>query len=181
MPDSADLGRLQRFSRTMAKVTTSGIVTIAALMVLVFLIPDWTRNFLLAKLGQAGADLRLTPDGLAAGAAVTAVPVGILLYGLWQVRALFAEFSRGRIFTTSSARRLRNFAAAILAQAVLGPLSSTGLLLAFSWSNPPFDRHIGIAFSTDDLLALILGGVVLAVASAMAEATRIADEHASFV
>src|SRR5947209_548502 len=159
----------------MAKVTTGAMVLIALLMVLVFLIPDWTRNFLLAKLGQAGADLPLRPEGVAAGAAVTAVPVGIMLYGLWQVRALFSEFAGGRVFTTSSAMRLRNFAAA------LGPISSTALLLAFTWSNPPFDRHIGIAFSTDDLLALILGGVILAVAWAMVEAARIADEHASFV
>jgi hypothetical protein len=181
MPHTADLDRVRRFSRAMAKVTTAGIVLIALLMVLVFLIPDWTRNFLLAKLGQAGADLPLRPDSVAAGAAVTAVPVGIMLYGLWQVRALFCEFGWGRVFTTSSALRLRNFAAAMLAQAVVGPLSSTALLLAFTWSNPPFDRHIGIAFSTDDLLALILGGVILAVAWAMVEAARIADEHASFV
>jgi len=33
----------------------------------------------------------------------------------------------------------------------------------------------------NDYVALIIGGVLLAVAWVMAEATRIADEHASFV
>ena len=181
MTNHADFNRLQRFSRVMATVTAVSIGLIAVLMVLVFLIPDWTRNLLLARLGQAGADLALTPGHLAAGAAVTAVPVGVLLYGLWQVRALFLGFATGQVFTSSSARRLRNFAVAMLAQAVLGPLSSTGLFLAFTLSKPPGDRHLGIALSTNDFLALILGGVILAVAWAMAEASRIADENAGFV
>ncbi len=47
--------------------------------------------------------------------------------------------------------------------------------------NPPGSRQLGIALSTNDYLALIVGGVLLAVAWVMVEATRIADEHASFV
>jgi hypothetical protein len=173
--------RLRRFSHTMAQVTTVGIVLIAAVMLLVFFIPDWTRGLLLARLGQAGADLQLTPGRLVAGAAITAIPVGIMLYGMWQARALFRDFAEGRVFTPFSARRLRDFAVAVMAQAVLGPVSTTALLLAFTLSNPPGSRQLGIALSVNDYIALIVGGVLLAVAWAMVEATRIADEHASFV
>ena len=105
----------------------------------------------------------------------------MLLFGLWQVRALFIEFAGGRVFTLTSAQRLRNFAVSVLAQAVLGPISSTALLLAFTFDNPPGRRQLGIALSTNDYLALVIGGVLLAVAWVMVEATRIADEHASFV
>jgi hypothetical protein len=77
--------RLQRFSKAMAMLTTLGMLLIAVLMVLVFLIPDWTRNLLLARLGQAGHDLSLSPGRLIAAAAITTVPVGVLLFGLWQV------------------------------------------------------------------------------------------------
>jgi len=181
MTDLATSRRLRRFSKTMAWVTTLGIVLIAVAMVLVFLIPDWTRNFLLARLGQAGAALPLTPGRLGAAAAVTALPIGIMLYGLWQARALFRDFAEGLVFTASTARRLRDFAGAIMAQAMLGPISSSALLLAFTFGNPPEQRQFGIALSVNDYIALIVGGVLLAVAWVMAEATRIADEHASFV
>ena len=50
--------RLRRFSEAMAMLTMLGMLLIAIAMVLVFLIPDWTRNLLLARLGQAGHDLR---------------------------------------------------------------------------------------------------------------------------
>lgn len=173
--------RLQRFSRVMAVLTTLGIGVIALAMVLVFLIPDWTRNLLLARLGEAGRDLSLSPERLIAAAVVTAVPVGVLLYGLWQARGLFLNFANGDVFTLASAWRLRDFAGAILAQAILGPLSTTALMLAFTMDNPPGSRQLVIGFSSHDLLALIVGGVLLAVAWVMVEATRIANENASFV
>ena len=173
--------RLRRFSRTMAMLTTLGMLLIAVAMILAFLIPDWTRNLLLARLGQAGLDLSLSPRRLIAGAAITAVPVGVLLFGLWQVRALFLNFAIGHVFTLASARLLRDFAGSVLAQAILGPISSTALMLAFTLNNPPGKSQLVISLSTHDYLALIVGGVLLAVAWVMVEATRIADENASFV
>lgn len=177
----ANSSRLRRFSNAMVIVTSIGMVLIAVAMILAFVIPDWTRNLLMARLGEAGRNLTLTSGRLAAGAAITAVPVGILLFGLWQARALFADFADGRIFTLTSARRLRDFAACILAQAVLGPITSTALLLAFTFDNPPGTRQLSIGLSTNDYMALIIGGVLLAIAWVMVEATRIADEHASIV
>ena len=173
--------RLRRFSKAMAMLTTLGMLLIAAAMIAVFLIPDWTRNLLLARLGQAGHGLSLSPGHLIAAAAITAVPVGVLLFGLWQVRALFLNFVDGHVFTLASARLLRNFAGSVLAQAILGPISSTALMLAFTLNNPPGNRQLVITLSVHDYLALIVGGVLLAVSWVMVEATRIADENASFV
>ena len=53
--------RFIRLSRAMMWLTTLGIVLIAALSVLGFAIPEWARNALLARLGQTGAALPLTP------------------------------------------------------------------------------------------------------------------------
>ena len=173
--------RLRRFSKAMAMLTMLGMLLIAIAMVLVFLIPDWTRNLLLARLGQAGLDLSLAPGRLIAGAAITAVPVGVLLFGLWQVRTLFLNFANGHVFTLASAHLLRDFAGSVLAQAILGPIASTALMLAFTLNNPPGKSQLVISLSVHDYLALIVGGVLLAVAWVMVEATRIADENASFV
>lgn len=173
--------RLRRFSKAMAMLTTLGMLLIAAAMIAVFLIPDWTRNLLLARLGQAGQGLSLSPNHLIAAAAITAVPVGVLLFGLWQVRALFLKFADGQVFTLASARLLRNFAGSVLVQAILGPLSSTALMLAFTLSNPQGNRQLVITLSSHDYMALIVGGVLLAISWVMVEATRIADENASFV
>lgn len=173
--------RFVRLSRTMMWLTTFGIVLVTVLMVLGAVIPDWTRNVALAKLGQAGIALPITPLGQALAGVVLAVPVGVMLYGLFAVRRMFRGFARGTVFTVSAARDLQIFAATVLAQAPLGPLTSTGLSAALSVGNPPAARAITIAFSINDYFALIVGGVLFAAATVMREAAGIAEENASFV
>lgn len=181
--------RLRRFSSTMVIVTSIGIALIATLMItvfigsviLVFFMPDWTFDLPLARLGMTGGNLALTPARIAAASAIIAVPVGVLLFGLWQARALFADFAGGRVFTLAGARRLRDFAACVLAQAILGPVSSAAVSVALTYGNPPGNRQLAVSLSLDNYVALVIGAVLLAVAWVMVEATRIADEHASFV
>jgi Protein of unknown function (DUF2975) len=177
----APLARLTRLSRTMEIVTIVGMVFIVGGMLAAFLIPDWTRNLVLAKLGLFGTTLPLPPLSRLAVAAIMAVPVGVLLYGLLAVRALFREFAQGHVFTERAALKLQTFAATVLAQAPLGPLTAAALSAALSWANPPGQRAVHITLSTNDYLALIVGGVLFAVATVMREASRLADENASFV
>src|SRR5262245_50881137 len=111
------LDRLSRLSRTMEIVTGVGILLVIVLGALAFVIPDWTRNLLLARLGQVGAALPITPAARLAAAGVVAVPLAVMLYGLWAVRSLFREFAQGHVFTERAARHLQTFAATVLAQA----------------------------------------------------------------
>jgi hypothetical protein len=162
----------------MKAITTLGILFIAIGTVAIFCIPDLTREVLETRLGLM---ISLKPLHIAAAAAITAVPVGVLLYGLWQARQLFAEFADGFLFLPSSAQRLRDFAVAILLQAVLQPIATTAMVLVFTLDNPPGGKQLKIAITSNDYLALIIGGMLLAIAWVMVEASRIADEHASFV
>jgi hypothetical protein len=162
-------------------VTSAGIVLIVALTAAAFAIPTWARNMLLARLGEAGAQLPLEQVHLAMAALIFAVPVGLMVWGLWHVRLLFREFAQGRVFTDSAARHLQLFGMSVLAQGPLGPLVATAIALALSFGNPPGHRMLVLTFSINDYLAVIVGGVLVAVAAAMREAARLADENASFV
>jgi DUF2975 family protein len=173
--------RLARVSRGLEIITDIGIALVIVLMVACFLIPDWSRNLLLAKLGQAGALLPVTPAARLAAAGVVTVPVAVMIYGLIAVRALFREFAQGHVFTARAARHLQVFGATVLAQAPLGPLTSAGLSVAVSMtleSGPPMHA---ITFAIHDYYALIVGGALFAIASVMREAARLADENAGFV
>jgi Protein of unknown function (DUF2975) len=180
-PLSAPLSRIARLSRALEIATDIGIALVAALTIAGLLIPDWTRNLLLAKLGQTGAALPVTAPARLAAAVVVAVPVAVMLYGLFAVRALFREFAQGRVFTMRAAHHLQVFAATVLAQAPLGPLTSAGLSFAVSMAQETGPRMFAIAFSLHDYYALIVGGALFAIASVMREAARLADENAGFV
>ena len=88
LPGSA--ARFVPLSRAMMWLATIGIVLVIGLSFLGVVFSDWTRNFLLARLGQTGAALPVDPAGRAITAAIIAVPVGAMAWGLWHVRALFA-------------------------------------------------------------------------------------------
>jgi hypothetical protein len=175
----ASLDRLARLSRAMEIVTVVGMAFIAGAMLAAFLIPDWTRNIVLAKLGLYGTTLPLSPAGRLVVALVMTVPVGVLLYGLVAVRTLFREFAQGHVFTERAALKLQTFAVTVLAQAPLGPLTAAALSAALAYANGEHAVHI--AFSTNDYFALIVGGVLFAVATVMREAAKLADENAAFV
>ena len=173
--------RLTRLARAMEIVTTIGIVLVIAGMVACFLIPDWTRNLLLAKLGQVGAQLPVTPQARFAAACAVALPVAVMVYGLVAVRALFRECAQGRALTARAAHHLQMFAASVAVQAPLGPLTSALLSVAVSMADPSGQRLHAITFSLHDVYALIVGGVLFAAATVLREAARLADENATFV
>ncbi|KPF95789.1 hypothetical protein IP86_18055 [Rhodopseudomonas sp. AAP120] len=173
--------KLVRLSRAMQWVTTVGIVLIVALIGAAFLVPSWTRNLLLTKLGDIGTRLPLDAGNQALAAVIIAVPVAVMLWGLINVRALFGEFARGQVFTATAGTYLQRFGIAVLAQGALGPITATALALALSLGNPPGQRLLVLTFSSNDYVSVIVGGVLIAVAAVMREATRLADENASFV
>ena len=177
----ASISRLARLSRIMAVVTSIGIALIAILVTVALVIPDWTRAIALSKLGQAGIALPITPLGQAVAGLVLAIPIGVMIYGLFAARRMFAEFSRGEIFSERAARHLQTFAATVVAQGPLGPLTAAGFSAALSLGNPPGQRAITIAFSVNDYFALIVGGVLFAAATVMREAAREAEENKGFV
>lgn len=178
---SAAIGRLARLSRVMEMVTWFGIGLITLLTIAAVMIQDWTRSIALTKLGQAGIALPITPRGQAVAAIVLAIPVGVMIYGLFAARRMFGEFAGGEIFSERAARHLQTFAATVLAQAPLGPLTAAGFSAALSLGNPPDQRSFTIAFSVDDYFALVVGGVLFAAATVMREAARIAEENRGFV
>jgi hypothetical protein len=178
---SPGFDRLVRLSRLMEIAIWIGIALIGGLAIAAMIIPDWTRNVALAKLGGAGEFLPITPLGQTVAGLVLAVPIGVMIFGLFAARRMFGEFARGEVFTESAANHLRIFAASVLAQAPLGPLTAAGFSAALSLGNPPERRALAIAFSTNDYFALLVGGVLFAAATLMREAARLDRENKSFV
>ncbi|MCB8821265.1 DUF2975 domain-containing protein [Microvirga rosea] len=181
LPVSFPSGRLVQFSRSMSLVTMAGLVGIVFANVLLILIPEWTRDLLLARVGQIDQPLVVSRTTGLLGGLVMAVPACVLMFGLWQVRCLFDSIAQGEVFSLKSADRLQAFAITVFAQALLGPLSVIGLSLVFSLANPPGQRFVAVTLSAQDYMAIVIGGVLWAVTYAMREATRLAEENASFI
>src|SRR5262249_47278786 len=146
-----------------------------------FRIADGSGKLLVGKVGQGGASLPLTPPARLAAASAVALPVAVMVYGLFAVRMLFRECAQGRALTVRAAHHLQVFAASVALQAPLGPLTSALLSVAVSMADPSGQRLSAITFSLHDYYALIIGGALFAAATVLREAARLADENAKFV
>ncbi|MBC7683062.1 MAG: DUF2975 domain-containing protein [Ferruginibacter sp.] len=109
------------------------------------------------------------------------LPVGGLAYGLLQARQCFQGFVRGEVFSQSTVRRLRGFAAGVVVAAVAGLLLPTLRSLLMAWTGLA-DRHaVVVEFSSNNMLLLLFAGIVWQIAHVMAQAAALADEHAQIV
>lgn len=173
------LDRIRSIGRIMQPAVTAAALLLPAAIVMVTLVrPD-------VLIGSSALQEMRVPRPFVPGwiglpaLMLLAVPTGILAWGLWQLRGVFAEHRLGRVFSREAARRLRRFAAAVLASAVLQPLASAALSALVSWSAGYPALRLGV--SSHDLLAMLIGGVMLAVACVIEEGVRLAEENASFV
>ncbi len=94
------------------------------------------------------------------------LPGGLMVYALWQLRALFGLYGRGQIFTAENARRLRRFALAVL---------------AVTLGNPPGQRLLSVGFSSSQLVTLFMGAMFLVIAWVMDEARELAEDQAQII
>ena len=164
----------------MAVAVTIGMVAIAALVIAIFLIPAFTRLTILPevlpfRLTEISAEARML------GLAVITVPMAVLLYALNEIRRLFAQYARGEILTWRAAQRLKRIAWATIVGAILRAPTRLGLFLAFTFDQPEMGHHLPVRIAVADFVFLLSGLLLLAVAWAMTEAARIAEEHSHIV
>ena len=122
----------------------------------------------------------ITPRARLLGFLVLGAPIGLFLYGLHEVRCLFRQYAAGDVLTLRAARRLQLIARATIVGAILRPLNMHGLCLALSIDQPNAKSRL-LVVTTTDLTFLLFGLLLLAIAWAMAEAARIAEEHEQII
>lgn len=173
--------RIARRSHRMAwLVTTAFWLVIPSLALYVLAFPEQLPYH--GWVAMAGFKPRPLPPLVAAAVfgALTVVSLPAL-WGLWELKRLFEGFASGAIFTVGAASRLRHCGYALMVAAMLSPIGSLLLSAALSLDLPKDGRALVISFSTDDLVLLLIGGVLLVIARVMGEAARIAEENAGFV
>lgn len=109
------------------------------------------------------------------------IPLAALLWGLAQVRACLAAFSRGQLFGHEAAHGLRKLALAMAGTAAIGPIAGAAISVILSWGAPAGQKQIALSLGSDQLLMLLFAGMLALVSWTMLEAAEIAQENAEFV
>jgi hypothetical protein len=107
--------------------------------------------------------------------------LAVILMALFRLWQLFGEYLQSRVFSARALASLRSFARWTLAAAFLSPVYRAVLSVLVTLQNGPGKRELTLDLSSDDYMTLLLGVVVLAISSVMAEAARIAEDNEGFV
>lgn len=179
-PAARVAGRLGRVVLVVRVLCVLGVVTLLTVPLWFWLSPENVRALGPQMAGVAGG-IVVDDRARTLGAAVSLLPVAVGLYALWQLWRLFAEYGAGRVFGREAQARLKRFAWALLAAALLAPLVRAVMSVVLTLGNPPGQRQLVIGLSWDDYLAVLLAAVLIAIATVMAEAVRVAEENEGFV
>jgi hypothetical protein len=85
------------------------------------------------------------------------------------------------VFERASVGRLRRFAWTTLAFALAQPLLTAAMVLALTLSNPPGQRMLRLGIGGHDYMGVLVAAVLIAIATVMSDAVRLAEENEGFV
>lgn len=141
--------------------------------------PAWISNFVIEKLvlpkpAQLSASTVLLATAFLAQA-------GMLLWALQALRRAFREMALHDIVGAESARLMRLSGVAFLVNAVATILAPPLVSLILSLDMPVGQRFLAISFSTHELLALVLSGILIVFGHLLAVASEIDDDNKRFV
>lgn len=173
---AATARKIQWISTLMTWVIAIGSLALVVAYASVWLVPGWLERVAADALLARGVPVTEDPALRAVTALVAAVPLMVLLYGLWQIKHLFQLFGKGSYFTTSGSQHLLRFGAALLLAAPAGVITRAVSSVLLTMQNEEGSRHLVLQAGSNDYFLIVLGGLLLAVGWVMREAARMASE-----
>lgn len=185
MPDNnkdlTPLARVKRIAVVMKYVIIAGMAFEALGAVAVWGIASLRETVLFPSLGLSANQVTLSPVALGLGFVLFLVPLTVLFFILVETLSLFRHYARGEVFSTPAIRPLHRIAVRLVVLSFLSPITRTFLVLDLTFGNQPGHRLLSIGFSSDDYLLAAFGGLLLAIAWVMVEASKISEENNRFV
>ena len=171
--------RLRRMALVVRVLIVLGVALLLGCLVWIWVVPGHAHSQV-----KEAAEVDIDTMALhtqVLGGLWTLVPTGIVLLALARLWQLFGEYAVGRVFSHRALASLRGFARCVLASAFASPIYGAVLSVIVTFDRQPGTRQLNLSFSSTDYTMLLIGAVLLAIASVMAEAARVAEDNAGFV
>lgn len=176
------LQRIRRISQAM--VWACWALVILMPVALVYYWATTNAPDLATQYGNLQASAILAPLQLwqrVAAAAVTAVPLVLLLMGVWQAKRCFAQFAAGQLFTAQATGHLRSFAGWMASAALAAIVAGAATSVLLTLQNPPGMRYLAVGISSTHVFSFFFAALVWLMADVMRQAQALAEENAHFV
>jgi Protein of unknown function (DUF2975) len=170
-----------RLCRRLALVAAASAFAFLIINAVLWLVPAWTPLVARGMANLQTEPITLTPPLRAIGLLCSTLYLGVLAWGLWVASALFRRLAAGLVFEPLSGVLLRRFGMALLLYAALTPFVATLMAWLVTMYNPPHFRLLRIGISDHEVVLAIVGTLIIATGSVMAEAARLAEENRQII
>ena len=160
------------------------LITLFLVLVPVYYASYWAFiNYLPARLITVNIhSAPLVPGGVQAGLqlagfAASLLPLSALMYGFVHMRKLFSFYRQGVIFSFAHVGIFRKTAKALVLWVILSIMYESAKSVIFSVGNPKGSRILEVGFSSGDITALLVGGIVFVIAWVMDEGRILAEDN----
>jgi hypothetical protein len=103
------------------------------------------------------------------------------MVGIWHLIQLFKLYANRSIFTPKHVTYFRRLGYVLLVWTFSGILYHTVLSMIFSLAMSPRFLTVSLGFSSMDLTALVIGGIVVMISWIMEEGRKLHDEQTLFI
>ena len=110
-----------------------------------------SRETLLAQVPDVAVSPELSNEMILFAAAPGLLSIGLAMFVLWQMQALFRTIDRGDALSYHAAFRVKRIGLGMLVLAVAGPVLRPFQILILTSANPPGERVLAIGFSSSDM------------------------------
>ncbi len=173
--------QLRRLSRVMVWACWALLVLLPLALLFYWVTASDTELALRANLPAQATQAPLATWQRVAAGLVTAIPLALMLAGVWQARRCFNMFARGQVFTQQATSLLGRFAGWVAWAALASLFAGSATSVLLTLGNPPGQRHVSIGIGSDQLLTLFFAGTVWLMASVIAQGRSLAEENEGFV
>jgi len=173
--------RVKFLSRMLKHLATAGLIAFVAFSLGVVIVPDWFDTMIRLAFQDIPVASGLSPVKRAGMMGLLAAPLGVALFGLWNIRALFACYALGEVFSERPARHIRWAGFAMMLNGFLTIVTYSLGSLVLTFDNPVGQRQFAVSVSSDLFFVLLTGGLLMVIGQVLHEACRISDENRQFV
>lgn len=109
------------------------------------------------------------------------LPIGLAVYGLVTLRALFKLYEKAIIFSAQNVRYFRRLGYLFIAWVVANALFTPLISIVITYANPPGERSVVAELGFSDISIIVIGGIILLISWVMDEGRKLEDEQAHTV
>ena len=173
-----NLSKIKKFSKHFHLLLSFLLVAIPLINIGFWSLINYLPETLI-NINTAGSPItpnKLTVQLQMIGFIVSLLPLSALLYCVTNIRKLFSFYSEGVIFSFVHVNLFKKTAIGLMLWVVFKIIYDSAVSVIFTFGNPPGQRLLKVGFSSGEITALFVGGIIFVIAWVMDEG-RILNEE----